>query len=271
MAVAFFRGTTLGPDDLDIIIRDTGGTPIDPFSIKYAIYDNTTGVEVLIGSPAATPVKISTGHYYADFAVPGDANVGDWLIRWTIQETAVSPVVQSVQEFNIVADSVVLSFTGDAGLDGLIKSLRILLRDNNPDRNYRFRPPEREQFIQGFTQVFGFIWEDEELLEYLYMAVDDFNTRPPVTGITINDIVSGPMRRWRTSILLRAGAFACFAVAMNWIADEFSVAGEESVVVKTEDGEEITVTMEELFAIVYQEELDKIQHNVKEAIVSLYD
>lgn len=218
---AIMRGSTTGPSDLDIIIRDTGGTLIDPYRLEYAIYDFTTGIEVLQGSPVNTPVKISTGHYYAQYTIPGDANIGVWRIRWTIQETSVSPVYQSVEEFNVVGSGVIASFTGDANLDALIYSLRIILRDNNPDRNYRFRPPASEKFIQGQTQVFGFIWEDEELLEYLYMAVDDFNSRPPVTDIDFNNLF-GSERRWRTTIILRAAAFACFAIAMNWIADEFS-------------------------------------------------
>ena len=222
MSVAFFTGKTLGSNDLNITIRDTIGTLIDPYSLFYAIYDNTTGVQVLIGSPATTPVHVSTGQYYAQWVVPADANIGDYLIRWNIQETSLSPVVQSVQEFNVVADNVITGFTGNPYTDGLIHSLRILLRDNNPDRNYRFRPPSSERFIQSQTQVFGYIWEDEELLEYLYFAIDDFNTRPPVTDIDISQITSGPMRRWKTAILLRAGAFACFAIAMNWIAEEFS-------------------------------------------------
>ena len=81
-----------------------------------------------------------------------------------------------------------------------------------------FRPPSSEKFLQAQAQVFGYIWEDEELYEYLLMAVDDFNTAPPVTGIVITNIPD----RWRTAILIRAAAFACFAVAMTWVANEFA-------------------------------------------------
>lgn len=221
MAVAFIRGATTGPDDLNIIVRDMGGNLIDPFRLEYAVYDNTTGVEVLIGSPVNTPIKMSTGKYYAEVVIPADANIGDWLIRWTIQETAADPVYQSVQEFNVVGQSTVVSITGDVNFDALVHSLRVLLRDNNPDRNYRFRPPASEKFIQGQTQVFGFIWLDEELIEYIYMAVDDFNTRPPITDLVVSDLWNSE-RRWRTAILLRAASFAMFAIALNWIADEFS-------------------------------------------------
>lgn len=220
MAV-ILRGSTTGPNDLDIMVRNSGGTLIDPYRLEYAIYDFTTGLEVLMGSPVNTPVKIATGHYYALFVIPGDANIGNWRIRWTIQETVADPVYQSVEDFNVVGSNVIPSFTGDLNMDRLIYSLRILLRDNNPDRNYSFRPPASEKFIQGQTQVFGFIWEDEELLEYLYMAVDDFNSRPPVTGIDISNLWSSE-RRWRTTVLIRAAVFACFAISMNWISNEFS-------------------------------------------------
>ena len=84
-----------------------------------------------------------------------------------------------------------------------------------------FRPPASEKFVQGQTQVFGFIWEDEELYEYLTFAVDDFNGRPPTTGIDLNDVMTSATR-WRTTILTRAAFYACQAVALNWISSEFS-------------------------------------------------
>ena len=222
MAVAFLRGTTTGPSDLSITVRDINNSLIDPYQLFYAIYDYTTGIEVLQGPPTNIPVRASVGQYYAQVTIPADGNIGVWRIRWTIQETSTDPVYQSVQEFQVVGNSVIpVSFSGDANTDGLIYSLRTFLRDNNPDRNYRFRPPSSEKFIQGQTQVFGFIWEDEELYEYLLWAVDDFNSRPPTTGINLANLGSSE-RRWRTTILIRAAAFACMAIAMNWIADEFS-------------------------------------------------
>lgn len=221
MAVAFVRGSTTGPADLAITVRDNSNNLMDPFRLEYAVYDTTSGLEVLMGSPAATPIRVTIGQYYAQVVIPADANVGDWIIRWTVQDTAADPVYQSVQPFNVLGSNVIPSFTGNADLDKLIHSLRILLRDNSPDRNYRFRPPATEKFIQGQTQVFGFIWEDEELLEYVYMAIDDFNTRPPVTGIEVADLW-GQERRWRAPVLMRACWWACYAVAMSWIVDEFS-------------------------------------------------
>lgn len=429
MAV-ILRGSTTGPNDLDIMVRNSGGSLIDPYRLEYAIYDFTTGLEVLMGSPVNTPVKIATGHYYALFVIPGDANIGNWRIRWTIQETVADPVYQSVEDFNVVGSNVIPSFTGDLNMDRLIYSLRILLRDNNPDRNYSvdgkekikirvknkeyvlsleefyniieegrngykktkmsiykaflnneimvqsvsidkrirwspvtdvtrhnvtqkmqykvslengksctvtedhslflnseatiqdiktknlkindniayvkngqviskkiisnlivpsmnymydlsvpgdenfilesgilahnsFRPPASEKFIQGQTQVFGFIWEDEELLEYLYMAVDDFNSRPPVTGIDISNLWSSE-RRWRTTVLIRAAVFACFAISMNWISNEFSVGGKESITVKDADNNDYSLTIEELYEIIYSDILNKMKRRAKE-------
>lgn len=221
MAVAFRRGTTTGPSDLYIEVRDQSGNLMDPYRLEYAIYDVTTGLEVLIGSPVNIPIRISIGKYFAQVGLAADSNIGNWVIRWTIQETASDPVYQSVQEFNVVGDSMLVSFSGNPNIDKLVYSLRVLLRDNNPDRNYHFRPAESEKFIQGQTQVFGFIWEDEELLEYIYDAIDDFNSRPPTTGISIDNLY-GSERRWRATILVRAAAYACFAIALNWIADEYS-------------------------------------------------
>jgi len=252
MAVAYLRGTTTGPNDLSITVTDSSNTKIDPFRLEYAVFDVTTGLEVLMGSPVNTPARVSVGQYYAQVIIPADANIGDWLIRWTIQEHATDPVYQSVQLFNVIGSNMIPSFTGDPNFDKLLHTFRVLLRDNNPDRNYRFRPPESEKFIQGQTQVFGYIWEDEELVEYIYMAVNDFNTRPPVTGIDVADLW-GSERRWQAPVLLRACWWACYAVAMSWIANEFSVAGEERILVRTPDGEETELSLEELYEITNDE------------------
>jgi len=262
MACAFRRGTTTSQDGLTITVRNSSDTLIDPYLLRYAVFDYTTGIEVLMGSPVNTPIRISTGRYYASVLLPADANIGVWRIRWTIQETSLDPVYESVEEFQVVGDSTVASFTGDANMDALLHSLRIILRDNNPDRNYRFRPPASEKFIQGQTQVFGFIWEDEELLEYVYMAIDDFNSRPPTTGIEPFNLW-GTERRWRTTIIMRAAAFACFAIAMNWIADEFSVHYKESVTVKDEDGNEYSLPIGELFDVIYGDKIRKIEIDIK--------
>ena len=166
MAVAFKRGSTTGPNDLQITVRDSGGLLIDPFRLEYAVYDATTGVEILMGSPVNTPVHISLGKYYAEVVIAADGNIGDWRIRWTIQEMAADPVYQSVQEFNVVGDATIVSFTGDVNLDKLLYSLRIMLRDNNPDRNYSVDGKEKVTVKVG-TKLFSV-----ELQE-LYSIIED--------------------------------------------------------------------------------------------------
>jgi hypothetical protein len=269
MAVAYKRGTTTGPSDLAITIRDMNGNLIDPFRLEYAIYDTTTGLQVLMGSPVNTPIRTSVGQFYAQVVIPADANIGDWIIRWTIQESSSDPVYQTAQPFNVIGDNTIPSFTGDANMDKLIHSLRILLRDANPDRNYRFRPPASEKYIQGQTQVFGFVWEDEELLEYLYMAVDDFNSRPPVTGIQLSNLW-GTERNWRTAILVRAAAFACFAAAMNWIVDEYSLDKNERITVQDKSGNEYSLTVRELFDLLHGDQIvEQVKKEINEAFKEL--
>jgi hypothetical protein len=258
MSVAYQPGHVLTETDLKIIIRDNLGELTDPYYIRYSIFDRTTGLEVLIGPSDRVPATIGVGQYYASFTLPLDSNIGDWVIRWNFRENVGCPLVEAVQEFNVVSVNTTVSITGSAVGDLLVRRLRVILRDNNPDRNYRFRPPAHEKFIQSQAQVFGYIWEDEELYEYLLMAIDDFNSAPPITGVTINDMPD----RWRTAIILRAGAFACFAITMNWIADEFSVKGSERIDIKVGDGEVFSVTLEDLFDIVYGDLLENIKKNV---------
>jgi hypothetical protein len=226
MSVAYKAGQTLGPDDLKISITDTNGALVDPSAITYSLFDFTTGIEVLIGTPNVVPASTGVGQFYVQTTLPLDANVGDWVVRWNFKELPTSAIVQVVQEFNIIGEQTFTTYgTGIAGATDtvLMRRLRIMLRDNNPDRNYRFRPPSTEQFIQTQTEVFGYIWEDEELFEYLLMSIDYYNSAPPVTGITIDSMPD----RWRTVILMGAAAQACRSVALNWIADEFnySVSG----------------------------------------------
>jgi hypothetical protein len=223
MSVAFQKGQVTGPSDLRISIRNGAGQLVDPYAITYAVFDFTTGLEVLIGEPNQIPQSTGVGEFYAATTIPLDANIGDWVVRWSFKEEATSPIMQVIQNFNVVDTSTVTNKSGFRPpqlpfLDELIKRLRISLRDNNPDRNYRFRPPSTEKFLQTQTEVFGYIWEDEELYYYLLDTVYDFNSAPPATDITLDNLPYN----WSSAIIVGAGARACRAVALNWIADEFN-------------------------------------------------
>ena len=254
MSVAFFQGQSLGPDDLKIAVRDQLGNLLDPASIVYSLYDYTSGSEVLIGDPNQVPSSPSVGMFYASTQIPLDASIGEWVVRWNMRQVANGPIVQVVQRFQVVTTNVVTNITQDTQEQMMMRRLRILLRDNNPDRNYRFRPPNTEKFIQSQTESFGYIFEDSELLEFLYMAVDTMNSYPPVTGIQLNDMPD----RWRTCVLIGAAAHAIRAITINWIADEFSVKGDETVLLDC-SGETIEVSLEELHEALYGDEEKELQ------------
>lgn len=93
---------------------------------------------------------------------------------------------------------------------------------NSPDRNYHFRPPAHEATVGQFNQVFGFIWEDDELREYLERGVDMIAAAPPRTPFRSCDELVRCYPEWRTLLLNGAMMHAIMALILNWISDEFS-------------------------------------------------
>lgn len=227
MAVAFVPGQDLGAADLDIFLTNNAGAPTNAYSITYSIYfldesGGPPGVEVLIAPADRTPVNSSVGAYFAALTVPPQASIGTYRIRWTIQETAGSPLTQVVMEFAVVESGTLTSTQFTSVEQDLIHKLRTLIRDNNPDRNYSFRPPEHEQDINNYNRVFGYVWEDDELLIYLNCALDEWNAAPPETeGLCSLDKLVAQKPVWRTFIMWGAIRFAAQALAFNWVQEEF--------------------------------------------------
>jgi hypothetical protein len=133
-----------------------------------------------------------------------------------------------------------------------------LLVSNSPDRNYHFRPPSHEETVQQFSRVFGYIWEDVELQEYLNRSLDLISSAPPRTPFQTVDQMVMFRPEWRTLLLTGAMMFAIQAVRLNWIADEFSLVGDTKVAVLI-DGEEIHLSLEDLYGIVETPGLDRIK------------
>lgn len=225
MSVVFTQGQLLGRGDLDIFLSNASGNPINVYQITYAIYfvDPSTQAEVLIGSNARTPVNPAVGEYYAALQVPSNAAPGDYRIRWLFRETAASAQEGAVQEFGVVSATVVTSESTYSGcVADLISKMRILTRDNNPDRNYRFMPPKSEGEVGCYNQVFGYIWEDAEFAEYLEIALWKWNAHPPETEELNNlDRLCQQKPAWKASILWGALVNAAQALAYNWTANEF--------------------------------------------------
>lgn len=223
MSATFVRGTMVGRGDLDLFTVDNSNQPINVFEISYAIYDATTGIDVLIGSDARTPINPDVGEYYAALEIPANARTGLYRIRWRFRETALSPDVIIMEEFSVLENETVnpLSLYSPIVID-MVRRLRILLRDNSPDRNYRFRPPTHEDTINRFNRVFGYIWEDYELVEYMERGVDFVNLYPPETQFNTIDIMVQAKPAWRQMILMAAMAHALMALSINWVSEEFS-------------------------------------------------
>lgn len=225
MSVAFKQGQTIGRGDLDIFLTNSNGNVANAYSISFALYyvDPDTQAEILIGGSKREPINPTVGEYYAALAIPISSTIGEYRIRWTFKEYASTPEQQVVQEFAVVSETVLTSASQFTELEAqMIYKLRILLRDQNPDKFYHFRPPEHEGDIGKYNQVFGYIWEDDELLEYLERSLDWWNMMPPETESlnTIDKLVKGKPA-WRTAILWGAIIHAATALAFNWIADEF--------------------------------------------------
>lgn len=251
--MAFFhRGQQLGRGDLDLFLTSVNGTPQNAAEITYALYDYTTGQEVLLGPPRRTPVNPSLGEYFASVIIPLDANVGKYRVRWSFRDVVGAPQQQALMEFDILdkdsptaVDPLLTQNEAD-----LVRRLRILLRDNNPDRNYHFRPPAHEETVGQYNRVFGYIWEDGELQEYLYRSLDDIISAPPRTPFVSVDQMTQARPEWRSMLLVGAERFAINALRLNWIADEFSVAPETEVTVGLPDGRRVSLSIAELHAIV---------------------
>ena len=225
MATAFKTAQTLSRGDLDIFITNSAGNPSNCYSQTYGIYyvDPVTKAEVLIGSATRAPVNPAVGEYYAALMVPASAVPGDYRIRWTFKETSVTPEQQVVQEFAVVSDAVQTTATTMSGAQALlVRKLRFMLGDNDPDRTYRFQPPKGEGSIGCNDSVFGEIWTDEELLEFLKMALDQWNAMPPATEELCDlDAMSQRKPSWKAPILWGAVGTAAMMLAFRWTSEEF--------------------------------------------------
>lgn len=216
--VVYYPGQKLTDKDLYIIIRNHLGNQMDPYTITYEVFQRIQGLEVLISPQLNSPQRLGVGQYYANYQIPSDSLAGDYFIKWTFKESPTGEETHAVQEFAVVDGSVVIESPYSSTTKNLIKKLRYILRDNNPDRNYHFMPPAHETVIQGFTQKFGYVWEDDELYEYIDFAISDLNNHPPREAWTIDNLPS----RLNSMVLSLAAATGLRALAINWSHEEWS-------------------------------------------------
>jgi hypothetical protein len=136
-----------------------------------------------------------------------------------------------------------------------------LVVSNSPDRNYHFRPPTHEATINQYNQVFGFIWEDEELQEYLARGMDMIIAAPPRTPFSSCDQLVQCRPEWRTLLLNGAMIHALLALQINWIADEFdySIGGVSLTIDKSSKYESAFNSVKDMF----NDQLEKAKGTVK--------
>jgi hypothetical protein len=225
MASSFEPGDTTERGDLTIFLEDSDDNPTNAYEITYAIYLVDVGppeAEVLIGSATRTPENPIVGEYYAHFHVPSTAQSGTYRIKWTFKQNAGSTVQLVAQEFTVVGEGQLSTVGYSAATTQLIRDLRILIRDQAPDQFYHFRPPEHEARIGSYNRIFGRVWEDYELELYLRMGLDWWNMEAPRTFIPGLDQLVQQQAAWRTPVFWSAVHWAMFALAVNWVQDEFS-------------------------------------------------
>lgn len=224
MAIKFYPGQVIQEGDLSVAFQDGSGNSTNVYSITYTLYYVDPGppeTYVPIEPLNMIPANPFLGSYYASFMVPPGATLGKYQIRWTFQQNSSDPSSEIVQEFEVVSsDTQLVTYTTCE--QELIRQLRIFLRDNNPDRNYHFRPPEHEGRIGSYNRVFGYVWEDEELRQYLQWGLYWWNSQPPNTsGICSLDGICDQHSYWITNIMWAAAIHALFALSVNWVHDEF--------------------------------------------------
>ena len=226
MAIELYQGESSSPSDLVIkFSRTENGQKvyIDPYSVTYSLMDSTTGQDLGIGRPFKLPVKVQTGIYYAPWTVPLDEPTGPHRVRWTFKESASSPAQAVYTDFDVKAiQRCDVPEFGDC-MNELIRQLRMLLRDDNPDRDYHFQPPTSEKEIAGFTQIRGFRWPDDHLAEFILLGLDEVNggAQPP-TDFALDDLCSGgSAAMWRPLVFMFARAHAFESLSSLWINEEF--------------------------------------------------
>jgi hypothetical protein len=202
-----------------------GGPPVPPQDLK------------LVSLPNSVPRRASTGAYFLPLTIPTTWS-GIFRVTWYLQQFPTSAVDQVYEDFVVQSiDPLDPSFEAPSMLIGktlsiasamndpqvyakAIRYVRVLLKDNSPDKNYHFRPPTPGRVVAGYTTRVGFIWTDEEILINLDISIGKLNSWNPMnyTGWTLDTI---PVD-WGKAAALGAAALCLMGESARWTADEFS-------------------------------------------------
>jgi hypothetical protein len=233
----------------DVMQHDVSNKKQYKVEVEGGVYCTTTEDHSLF---------IDRGAYIEEYKT-GDFNIGDLLV-----------FIESDKVLNKKVNKKELIPSEGYMYDLSVKDNENFVLKSGVLAHNSFRPPASEKFLQAQAQVFGYIWEDYELYEYLLMSVDFFNTAPPVTGISLFNTPD----RWRSVVLLKAASIACGALAINWIVDEYSIIGDERLIVKDENNIEYNLTIKELYDMIYGEMIldicNRVDLEIKEAMTLIW-
>lgn len=206
-----------------------------------------------VGTEYGTSTFTGGHRIYTTFAEVADAEslrVGDPVVVVVAEQARVVPVTHHRQ---VESRPVMYDLTIEDNHNLVLEKSRLKVH-NSPDRNYHFRPPTHEGTIGCYNQVFGYIWEDDELIEYLKITLDKWNMQPPETEeLCTLDAVCQRKPAWKAALLWGAVVHAAMALAFNWVADEFSVGGNSAIRVYLPDGRVIDTTMSALYEVVHED------------------
>lgn len=225
------QGKVLSPGDLGLNVRDANGQFIDPAGINYSIFAQAPDSSLTLASPPKLmPSRSSTGVYFVDGHIPTNWE-GQYRLIWYLRQYTNENEVQLFEEFEVIRlDPMTTSFEAPSVLlahrPGMNKVLadciyatRELLSDEDPERNYHFRPPTSGRIVAGYNDRVGFIWTDRTIARMLRLSMEEANTWNPM-NLTSYTVENAP-KAWREAIQVGAAAWCLKKEGNRWEADQF--------------------------------------------------
>ncbi len=114
-SLARLQSSSASNPALDLFVA-VNGELSDAYIVEFQIFDKTSSspVQVYPVTPGdrqavnlnLTPVgeKLETGHYFAAYTVPSDANLGTFEVRWFFKYTSLSAEQSFYEEFTVVEE-----------------------------------------------------------------------------------------------------------------------------------------------------------------------
>ncbi len=254
--ITLTQGKKLGPGDLSILLRNSSGGLIDPAIIAYSIFQVSEKVPtagqraydfdleqpnhmrtlpdndlVLMTQPKLVPCRSSAGAYWVSMVVP-TLWKGVYRLVWYVVQTQGAPEDKVYEDFVVqTIDPIDSAFEAPSTIMAArpvtknkytpaIMTVRELLSDTNPDRNYHFRPPTPGKVVAGYTSRVGYIWLDPTIMRMLDLNISKLNWYNPknISSYTLDTV---PVD-WGRIAAIGAAASCLTGESARWAADEFS-------------------------------------------------